>query len=156
MGMFGGEPPTACPECLESGTDEEIHVHLMRDHGWTEQRVKAWFGDSKVTKVSGPGAPPISDDQTTPDYDNSVEDNDHPEIEKAKDESDLCDCDPKYKESQVIPKSSGLNLGPVGGNSGDGVPVIICSNCGRHFETKGDDDSFGPGFFSEDRGPGPF
>lgn len=56
--------------------------------------------------------------------------------QEAEDESDVCDCDPSHKETQVIQESTGAKIGPIGGNRGDGTPVIICKNCGHQFEVK--------------------
>ena len=61
-------------------------------------------------------------------------------------EKKLCDCDPKYKESQTIQRSTGANFGGFGGQVGDGTTVIICTNCGGRFyeeEYEGSTDGFG-------------
>lgn len=58
------------------------------------------------------------------------------DLETVEDESELCDCDPKYKETQTIQKSSGVSFGGFGGQVGDGETVIVCKNCGKMFEVE--------------------
>lgn len=153
MDDFGSQ--VACPECLERGSENEVRRHLIEVHGWTEQRANDHFGEQSLTEVSGPSAP-VSEWDTSPSYavDEGVEE--QSELQEADDEGDLCDCDPKHKETAVIQKSTGANLGPLGGNRGDGTPVIICKNCGQQFEAKDTSDGFGPGFVWDGNGPSPF
>jgi hypothetical protein len=62
------------------------------------------------------------------------------EFEEVDDEDDICDCDPKYKDSHPIQQSAGVNFGGIGGQKGDGTTVIVCRNCGgRFYENKEDD-----------------
>lgn len=65
---------------------------------------------------------------------------------------ELCDCDPEYKDTQTVQKSKGGNIGPIGGNHGDGTTVIVCRNCGERFY-EDEDDGLGPDLLP---GPGPF
>lgn len=58
------------------------------------------------------------------------------EVEQVEDENDLCDCEPKFKEAQTIPKSAGASLGGLGGQIGAGDTVIVCKNCGKMFDVE--------------------
>lgn len=58
---------------------------------------------------------------------------DQSEIKEVEDENDLCDCDPKYKESQTVQRSTGASFGGFGGQLGDGTTVIVCTKCGERF-----------------------
>ncbi|WP_348609984.1 hypothetical protein [Halobaculum rarum] len=71
---------------------------------------------------------------------------DESEYELIEDDSELCDCDPEYKESQVVQKSAGASLGGIGGQMGDGTTVIICTNCGGRFYEEEDDQHQNSGF----------
>ena len=42
---------------------------------------------------------------------------------------ETCDCDPEYKETEVIQESMGVHLGIFGGQVGIGDTVVICKNC---------------------------
>jgi hypothetical protein len=149
----------ACPECEEEGREHTVRSHLLNDHDWSQNKVDEHFGEHPFEIVDGASPPPVPERERTPSYATSSEERSSSkegEVEEAEDESDLCDCDPKHKETQVIQKSKSGRLGPLGGGSGDGTPVIICKNCGGKFEAKEDDGGFGPGLVWDGDGPGPF
>jgi hypothetical protein len=56
-----------------------------------------------------------------------------PPVESSAPLSSVCDCDPKFKETQIIQKDTGLSLGGIGGNRETGMPVIICKNCATQY-----------------------
>jgi len=58
---------------------------------------------------------------------------DQGEFKEVEDENDLCDCDPEYKESQTVQRSTGASFGGFGGQLGDGTTVIVCTKCGERF-----------------------
>lgn len=66
---------------------------------------------------------------------------DFAEYEEMDDENDVCDCDPKYKDSHPIQQSTGVNLGGFGGQVGDGTTVIVCRKCGGRFYEDQQEDS---------------
>jgi hypothetical protein len=68
------------------------------------------------------------------------------EYEEVEEESDLCDCDPKHKESQTVQQSAGVNFGGFGGKVGDGTIVIVCTKCGGKFRGDEERASGGSGF----------
>lgn len=141
-----------CPECLEQAPEHEVRQHLQDVHEWTEEEVKDHFDQEPVTEVPGPSAP-VSERDTTPSYGAEGQDD---EFQEAEEESDLCDCDTKHKETQVIQKSTGANIAGLGGKRGTGTPVIICKKCGEQFEVKDGSEGFGPGIIWDGDGPGPF
>ncbi|MDS0220143.1 hypothetical protein NDI54_02135 [Haloarcula sp. S1AR25-5A] len=148
---------TECPVCAEEGSEHAIRSHLLNAHGWSQQQVDEEFTDPELTKVSGPSEP-VSDRDTTPAYgtpagddgpvDEPIDKSQYTEVES---EHDLCDCDPKHKETQTVQQKKGGKLGPIGGQHGDGTTVIICTKCGGRFYE--DDGGFGSDILP---GPGPF
>lgn len=145
-----------CPLCGKEGREHAVRSHLLNAHGWSQDKVDEEFGEHPFTVVSGPSIP-VSDHDTTPAYgtpagdDGNIDvDVDKSEYTEVESESDLCDCDPKYKESQAVQQRKGGKLGPIGGQHGDGTTVIICTKCGKRFYE--DDDGFGPDILP---GPGP-
>jgi hypothetical protein len=145
-----------CPVCEEKAREHAVRSHLLNAHGWSQEQVDEEFGDHPFTKVSGPSVP-VSDRDTTPAYGSSVGDDgpvdtplDKSQATKIENESDLCDCDPKHKETQTVQQKRGGKLGPIGGQHGDGTTVIICTKCGGRFYE--DDGGFGPDILP---GPGP-
>ncbi|WP_338727195.1 hypothetical protein [Haladaptatus sp. DJG-WS-42] len=70
------------------------------------------------------------------------------EFEEVQDDNDLCDCDPEYKESQTVQRSTGATFGGFGGQMGDGTTVIVCTKCGGRFYEKDSDQQRGNGFDS--------
>lgn len=147
-----------CPECGEEDREHAVRSHLVNAHGWSQEEVDEHFGEHPFEVVEGASAPPVPEHERTPSYAPSSEDerlSEDEQVKEAEDESDLCDCDPKHKETQVIQKSKSGRIGPFGGGSGDGTPVIICKNCGQKFEVNEDKEGFGPGFVWDGDGPGP-
>jgi hypothetical protein len=55
------------------------------------------------------------------------------DFKEVEDDDELCDCDPKHKESQTVQRSAGASFGGVGGKVGDGTTVIVCTKCGGRF-----------------------
>ncbi|QKY20128.1 hypothetical protein B4589_006945 [Halolamina sp. CBA1230] len=151
MDDLGGKKP--CPECLEQGTEKEVRHHLIKVHGWTEQEAENHFEEQSLTKVSGV-SPPVSERDTSPSYAIDEGTEEEPELQQAENESELCDCDPDYKETAVIQKSTGASFGGFGGNRGNGTPVIICKSCGQQFEATESSEGFGPGYIWDNDDPG--
>lgn len=140
----GFENGAVCPECVQSGAEEEIRNHLKETHGWREQKVDRHFGSDpsadELTRVEGPSIP-TSDSEITPSYDANERTINESQLtgEKSKDVDtidELCGCDPEYTETEVIQESKGGTLGPVSANHGSGTPILVCKKCGHWTEAK--------------------
>jgi len=149
-----GNDEVDCPECAKKGPKPAITRHLQSDHGWSLSKIENEFNNGPFTEVSGPSAPASSFDGNPPyaTEDTKVEDRPHesPQYTEVETETDLCDCDPEHKETQTVQRNQGGKLGPVGGQRGNGVTVIICTKCGERFYEE--DGGFGPDILP---GPGP-
>lgn len=116
-------PASANPSAARSAAPQQFDSDEAYLAWRTENFDRLEAGEPTTPAEAGdPPATPASDPTPTV----------PPEVD-ATDVGGVCDCDPKYKETQIIQKDTGLSLGAIGGNRETGVPVIICKNCATQF-----------------------